>query len=283
MYHKSIYLIFILLIPNILCNKIILCNKKLKENAIIDQEKKITIFIHGTLFALTPLIHWLDCPFGLNLATNQTSKYFIGKIPFILNKMDNNEFPLETFYLYGWSGKLNIDKRLQAAKELYNKIKKLKGKITIIGHSHGCNVAINLAAIALEEGDKEFKIDRLILIAPPVQKIYSFLLSSEIFKKIYSFYSTSDFIQILDPQKKYFHTRKLNIPIPFFSERIFDPQPNLIQSKIVINKRGPSHLDLMLERFLKHLPRILKDLEALEHKTDCQNFTIHINKLKKIF
>lgn len=243
-------------------------------------KKNITIFIHGTLFAMTKLVHWLDCPQGLNLAKVQGNKYCIGRIPYILSNLDNKEFPLDSFYLFGWNGKLVIKKRMDAAQELYEKIKDFDGEITIIGHSHGCNVALNLAKIAQDHGNNNIKIDRLILIAPPVQKIYSNLIKSDIFRKIYVFYSTADLIQILDPQKLYSNCKKLYPEIPFFSERTYNNQPNLTQARIIMNKRGPSHLDLMLERFIKHLPKILKDLKALEKSSRCRHYTIKIKKIK---
>lgn len=222
-----------------------------------------TVFIHGTLFHVKQyLVHALDCQLGFNHAEKQRFKFLMGHIPHILSKADPEEFPLKNFYLYGWSGSLSFEKRKEAALDLYHHLKKLSGPITLIGHSHGANVALNLAEIAQEHNDTEFKIDRLIMLAGPVQEATAHLIKSPIFKRIYSIYSTADMLQILDPQGTYKETKKIskekNQKAPFFSKRTFEAAPNLIQIRIFLDWQSPSHIGFILKRFIKKLPLVLK-------------------------
>jgi alpha-beta hydrolase superfamily lysophospholipase len=77
------------------------------------------------------------------------------------------------FYTFGWNGKLDQRKREDAAFKLYDQliaeIKQLKQKIKpaklvieILAHSHGGNVALNLAK-AEGTHKKRLAIDRLML------------------------------------------------------------------------------------------------------------------------
>jgi len=54
-------------------------------------------------------------------------------------------------------------------------------KVTLISHSHGGNVALNLAAIA--EKESPLSIERLILLACPVQQETAALVDAPMFKK----------------------------------------------------------------------------------------------------
>lgn len=222
----------------------------------------VTVFVHGTHFGINrSLVRALDCPLGLTGAQIQGNKYVIGKIPYTLNEAASDEFPLKSFYLYGWGGELDFEKRKEAAEDLYKHLKKLNRPITVMGQSHGVNVILHLAEVAQEHNDSDFKIDRAILLAGPVQEATEHLVKSPIFKQVYSFYSTADMMQILDPQGTYKSTKKIskekNKKVPLLSKRTFDPAPNLIQVRILLDWQGPSHLDFILKRFIKRLPEVL--------------------------
>jgi hypothetical protein len=129
------------------------------------------------------------------------------------------------FYTYGWSGLLSHKEREQAGITLYNQIEQLvrrlesKGyapEINIITYSHGGTVALNMAKTNKTDS---FKVN-LITFGMPVQKDTDYLINSPLFKKIYHFYSTSDYIQTIDHASseyfachRQFHPRK-NFSIP---------------------------------------------------------------------
>ena len=122
-----------------------------------------------------------------------------------LSEHNQHRFPLEHFYAFGWSGQLCRHKRKEASEELQEAINAIvetytaqRGTpphITLITHSHGGNVALNLA-----KSPQSFEIEILILLACPVQEETAPLVTSDLFKKIYSLHSHSDASQVLDPQ-----------------------------------------------------------------------------------
>ena len=238
----------------------------------------VTIFVHGTLFPLIDVvIHTFDVPLGLTPALVQGNKFYMGKIPFILHQSCPEQFPLETFYLFGWSGKLCFRARKNAAHDLYSTIKKFVGHpITLIAHSHGGNVVLNLPAVAYEQGDTLFSIDRLILLANPVQVVTSQFAASPVFKQVFSFYSRGDRTQTMDPQGLYRQWGKAaSMQRLVFSQRTFIPSPNLIQIGTVIHKKRPGHLDFIAPRFLKHLPFMLTLFPLLAHDARIKNREQH--------
>ncbi len=160
-----------------------------------------------------------------------------------------------------WPGTITFPSRLQAAEKLYNVIKTHKGPITIIAHSHGCNVALNLAYWAEINNDETFKVERLILIAPPIQEVTKPLATDKYFKEVYTFYSSADSLQVADPQALYWESYGWTEPstkVPFFSERTFPPAPHAIQTRVLQDWQSPNHLQLMLTRFIRKLPVLLK-------------------------
>ena len=187
------------------------------EKAIIPS-KKITILIHGTRmmrsfpFSLSSSLKTFDANLSTPLmglhhytevheANNQVT------IAKILHKTSPILFPLETFYFYGWSGQLSLSERRKEAKNLALQIQSLivepyktkygiTPEITIITHSHGGNLVLNLA----REKNLPFSIDTLIMLACPVQHETTKFIISPVFKTIYSLYSHNDILQVLDPQ-----------------------------------------------------------------------------------
>lgn len=236
---------------------------------------KITIFIHGTLFpGLRQLVQIFDCPLGLIPANTRKNRYLLSRIPYIVSEAASHEFPFDSFYLYGWSGRLNIQARMKAAEELYLKVRDFKGSLTIIGHSHGATVALLLARAAQKYNDTTFKIDKLILLACPVQEATADYVTSSTFKKVFSLYSATDLVQIADPQGFYAPNT-----LSFFSRRIFNPAPRLIQAQILINGRSPFHITFMLKRFLEKLPAVIALLETV--KSTKKIYSINISTSAK--
>lgn len=226
-------------------------------------------------------------------------------------------FEQQYFYSFGWSGKLNQIARKNAAQDLFNGLKHLHYDILknnghapefiLISHSHGGNVVLHLAEINDPDGFKPL-ISKAILLACPVQKNTSHLISSAIFKRIYSLHSHTDMVQIADMQGLHRkHNRR-----PFFSERHFDPHPQLVQASIrwkncpswheqdnLIDKimlkhltngirainlikknRGLFHIEFQLLPFLRHLSFIITQLDELFEKgiqcTSCKHHDIII-------
>lgn len=225
-------------------------------------EGPVTIFVHGSKSSFTSkIIHRLDFTQGLISTSLNTTDSVLAKIAITLCIVSPEEFPKDRFFFYTWPGTISFPSRLEAAEKLYNVIKHHKGPITMITHSHGCNVALNLAYWAEVHHNETFKIERLILIAPPVQEVTKNLALENYFKEIYTFYSTADTLQIGDPQALYWESYGWTAPttkIPFFSKRTFDPAPHIIQTRVLQDWQSPNHLQLMLTRFIRKLPVLLK-------------------------
>ena len=208
------------------------------------QDGAATILIHGTLFSNAlipqPTTGWLGIkPASLCGPTVKRISKYLGTSP-------------DSCYFFRWSGKLSPQERKKAARHLASLIRTHTGPIRLICHSHGCNVALLLAELDLPAQH----IEKLILLAPPVQKSTSHLVASPLFKKVISLYSTGDLLQVADPQGLQSKNKE-----SLFSKRLFDESPNLIQARILIDRRSPSHIDFILTRFLKKLSAIITLLE----------------------
>ena len=166
------------------------------------------------------------------------------------------------FYTFNWSGKLKNHERIIAAKDFYKALVEEKEKlkketqskigIQLITHSHGGNVALNLAK-AEDEYKNELEIEKLIMFGCPVQPETETFIQSKIFKNIYHLYSSSDKMQIAD----FISTKG------FFSKRTFKKNKqllslpkNLHQVEIRIDSYKPSHYELWL-RARKNTPSIM--------------------------
>lgn len=284
----------------------------------------VTVWVHGTrpdenlppfLAKLTKNVSQLLCDDskGLQKIIPQTAYHY----PFLRAKAlattDPNRFSEKHFYTFGWSGKLNIIARKNAALELFNALKLLVQhyleiygyipEIILISHSHGGNVILHLAEIYDETF--ELHISKAILLACPVQKHTENLISSAIFERIYSLHSHTDIIQIVDPQG--LHCKKKSFK-PFLSERHFDAHPKLAQALIrwkkyprwtaddqLINKfsfkgliagintlnyikkgRGLFHVEFGLLPFISQLPIIINQLDALfDNDSNCPSHKDH--------
>ena len=236
-----------------------------------------TIFIHGTIFpVVSRLMNGGRYPHGLVPVVDIKENTRLTRLARTLENADAMSFPTGSFYFYSWSGVLNFNERKKAAKLLFSALCDHQGPITIIAHSHGCNVALYLAELAEEQG-KPLQIDSLILCAPPVQKPTAHLIKSPIFKKIYSFYSTADIVQVLDPQGLYEETKKISIDTPpLFSQRLFQDTSNLVQTRVLFNKKSPGHESFLSPRFVSKLPSLISLLNSAEEKEYRGHYMINI-------
>ncbi len=238
----------------------------------------ITVFVHGTKTSLiSRLVHQSDYPHGLVLTKTIQTNSIMTRIGYILNDADPIDFPLDSFYSYTWPGKLTFDGRLKAAERLYAVLRDHKGPLTIITHSHGCNVALNLAHWAQQYQDTSFCVDRLILLAPPVQEVTKPYVHSPIFKRVYTFYSSADVMQVGDPQALYWESYAYTKPctnIPLLSKRTFDPAPHIVQTRILLDWQSPGHLVFLLKRFIKKIPALLK---VVKEAADCDGYATSRN------
>ena len=228
----------------------------------------ITIWVHGT--KLTPsfvMPTFFYRQIGLVKAENYDTKYHMRTIAHTLCQADPDAYAFEHFYIFGWSGKLSFKQRKKAAEDLYQAICSLAEqykeeynvlpRFRIITHSHGGNVPLNLPFVI--DPAQLIEIDELILLACPVQCETKAGIAADCFKKVYSFYSSSDMFQVIDPQGLYKKSTAENI----FSQRQFDHLDRLRQAKIKLNGRSLMHIDFLCSHFLKHLPNINKQIDHL--------------------
>lgn len=236
--------------------------------------KPITIFVHGGgrpmsyIFAF-PGFH-TDCPHGIWAAKDlcKCSCNLGHKVSDILSESDPQMFPFDSFYIFGWSSMLSFSVRKKYGRALYHVIKQLRDNpkykntpINIVTHSHGGNVALNVAAAAYDHNDDRPLIDNLVLMGCPVVVDTDEWISAPTFKKVFALYSQSDFTQVIDLQCIYQRKYRACLHCPFFSQRIFKNAPGVIQAEIKFNNRSSTgHLGFVSEYFLNKLPDIIRYL-----------------------
>ena len=248
----------------------------------IQKEKIITIWIHGTrvFFSRFILPNFFHTRLGLHNALEFDKKYHVREIADLLCSIAPDKFSLDDFYFYGWSGKLSFKARYKAAKKLFKLLIVLiekseqkygfKPKVRLITHSHGGNLALNLAHF---NENSNLIIDELILLACPVQKRTCHLSKHEMFKKIYSLYSRFDSFQVIDPQRIYYWLKKDSFgsspekPDSFFSGRCFDPHATIKQIPLRFNNRGIMHIEFITNKFITALPAILDEIDSWNDMT----------------
>lgn len=239
------------------------------------KQPSITIWIHGTraFFSKYFFQKFFYRMLGLHPASSYDSCYHLHSIARVLSTQAPDMFSFDNFYFFGWSGKLSFKARTRAARELYQGIKNLaqefeaqhqqKPYIRIITHSHGGNVALNMAKI--KDVDNSICIDELILLACPVQEQTINCAHDDLFESIYSLYSLTDSIQVLDPQGFHYWCKKHKMlkPATFFSGRCFpDHCTKVHQAAIKLNGSNPMHIDFLLHKFLKYLPEMLCTIKS---------------------
>ncbi|NBP01708.1 MAG: hypothetical protein EBU90_16540 [Proteobacteria bacterium] len=245
---------------------------------------KITVFVHGTHRfaqlvpkAIKPLYNRFHYEPGLRHISQAPECYCYRRFLASIAKYGNNYFPQEHCYLFGWSGTLSHEARVKAAEELHEGLMFLHKKyqryeLTLITHSHGGNVVLNLAGL---DHKKPYQIDRLILIACPVQEVTKNFVFDPLFKEIYAPYSKWDSFQVLDPQgavprRRYVRciftqsARCTHLQfIPLFSERRFPADSKVKHISVIRWFRPLSHVEFLFPSFTKKLEQML--IKAKDH------------------
>jgi hypothetical protein len=256
------------------------------------QQRTITIWIHGTkaFFSKFLFKNFFYTRKGLHSALSFDPQYHLREIAELLYAADPQAYCIEDLYFFGWSGKLSFKARHKAGKQLYIQLCALvkqyeekygvKPCIRIITHSHGGNVALNMACF---NNELNLIIDELILMACPVQDRTCPLTAHETFKKIYSLYSRFDSIQVMDPQLIYYLLKKdfTEIPIKpnsFFSKRDFPPLEKMIQVQLKLNTRGIMHLEFIANKFVGLLPMIINEIN--QHADSITPSSINVITIK---
>ena len=247
----------------------------------------ITIWVHGTLMFRKPTYHHIfnDKSYLMPIALFPENHHFRALAETITHH-DPEEFPLEEFYIFSWSGRLQNQERKDAAYTLYQEIVSLTESyenkyghhpaIRIIAHSHGGNVVLNMAK--LKNITKKIAVKSLILLACPVQERTMHLINTPLFERVYSLYSSLDMIQILAPQFKrttfttaYEGKFRHHYSIPPFSSRLFPHYNHLTQAKIKINDYPISHTSFSTKEFTALLPTILNKLDEWHNESKESN------------
>lgn len=233
---------------------------------------QITVWIHGTTVrAILPIktarFHFSSKLMNFKELRPGSQAY---KRAILLAEGNSKLFPVEQFYLFRWNGMLDDHERFSAAKELYHElltkireVEKETGQypdIKIIAHSHGGNIALYLAQLN-DENNGNLKIEKLILLACPVQDSTASFAQHKIFNQIYAFYSKTDLIQVLALQK----FRK-------FAKRKFDqPNKNLVHIRTRWAKYDLFHNDFKSITFASKLPDALKQIDHQIFNTNQNN------------
>lgn len=245
----------------------------------------VTVWVHGTRpSSFLPQLNRevkqsLDAvshsPAGLHNAQSLESSLKHYKITKALADADTKQFPFEHFYVFGWSGDLDSTARQGAAFDLYTELTGLvqsykkqyecEPNITLISHSHGGNVALEMVRFYKEE--QPLTINRFIAMACPVQKATIPYAFHSMFRKIYALHSHLDIVQVMDPQrlhplKKAFQRligeRTIDgfkdvyqqmIENPLLSERHFPLRPHIIHVNLSWSKHSTPWQDEDIEIF----------------------------------
>lgn len=229
----------------------------------------ITIWVHGTRIGPSFFLHdFFYRRLGIVNALDYAPRYHAQHMARYFCQADPQAYQLENFYFWGWSGKLSRTARKNEARTLYQDILTLKQTyaqkypnrplyVRLISHSHGGNVLLNLSQV--QNPDSPLDIDELILLSCPVQYATKEYVKSPCFKKIYSFYS-SDLYQVIDWQRV---CKNGSSYVKMRSNRRFEEVPNLRQAKLKIDGRFLFHIEFLCKRFVKHIPRLCQELDAL--------------------
>lgn len=241
------------------------------------EPKKVTVWVHGTRgISFLPLgimpsalaLEHAFCysPPGLHAASTIDTSLYQRKNVALLAQVDGEQFPFEHSYLFGWSGKVNFDTRREAGKQLFDSLNALTKDykerygcaplITIITHSHGGNVVLNMAR-DLPSDCLPFYVERAIFLGLPVQKETDRLAKHNLFKHIYLIHSHIDLFQRIDPQKiqalrfnigkiwqnpSYVLFKKMFTEIwrvPILSQRHFADNKKIVQVQVTWSKKAP--------------------------------------------
>lgn len=198
-------------------------------------------------YGLKPINPETTCSIGCHWTT-QTCNHVYGLV-------DDYAHRPVSFYTFGWSGALSQESRVHYGRQLYQELSKeietvlTQQNITrddleviIMAHSHGGNVALNMATCC--DAAPKTLVDQLILIGTPVQDETQGFVSNPLFKSVYHFYSEGDSIQTLD-----FISTKGTSSHRF--NRATDEK--LTQVEVVIGQKSPMHNELWFFKGYKNI------------------------------
>lgn len=232
-------------------------------------DSMMTVFIHGTrIFPKFYAQELFYSPEGFRHISQIEEASHMHTIAHELEQADPKRFSHKSFYTFGWNGNLDFQERKNVAQSVYQALKELSDsylnkygkrlRLRIITHSHGGNVALNLAAVAKELRDPKFYVDELILLACPVQQETKNFVADPVFGRVYSLSSRYDVLQVVDPQGLYPNNDKA----PVFSERYFEAHPHLLQAQVKLYGRFLFHIEFLMKNFFVHLPAIMDALDS---------------------
>lgn len=250
----------------------------------------ITVFVHGTFPARKLLQYSVGkfltyCPQGLSLARNLPSWYHFHKLAQGCVELNPERYCLDQFYLFGWNSEHVYDRvRMQAACDLIQQVRKIIDdyyvehgfipKLRLLGFSHGGNVILYTANyLPLVVNGQSVDVE-IWLFGTPIQKINKHLINSHHFLKAYSFYSTKDWMQRMDPQG--LRSAKLDFK-NIWSDRTFDATDRCIQVEFTVNGRPISHV--YYRSILKYFPIIERQIQEKTQEMSCGH--IKLNLIKK--
>jgi len=232
------------------------------------ERPRLNVWVHGTTIRAAVPVKLAKFHYSTKLIHSSELVVNRGACPRAeaLSNSDPIDFPFDSFYLFRWSGLLNHKERKTVAYELYQalvakitEIVEQTGQnpiVTIITHSHGGNLALYLAKIN-ESLQGSLKIDRLILLACPVQQDTAKLVDDVIFDKVYAFYSTYDLVQVAALQMQKFFKPAARKFIKFSNGN------KVVHVKTSWKKRGLWHNEFKCLSFLVKLPVALKQIDQV--------------------
>ena len=206
------------------------------------QNARGNCFFHKNQTMQTIGLHKIDtCRTDANDGCPATAKLFDMQYGWLDPQQNSKNY----YYTYGWSGLINKKRMYNDAKmfcEQYSQeIKKFHAqgiypKTRLIGFSHGGSVCLQVGAVTQKNNIKtNFAIDELVLLGMPIMQDTDIWTHAPIFKNIYSFYSGSDRVQVLD----FSHPKKLFSRRKFKNRNGFTVPNSLTQVRLEIFRAIP--------------------------------------------
>jgi hypothetical protein len=276
-----------------------LASEKPSPEACQQVDPTLSVWVHGTMFGLDALFKKaFDAKPGIKHLHEMPHHHFLTLRLKALADQCSDFFPYESVYCFCWSGRLNNVEREKTAYCLHKVLVALLDeyqtqhgfipRIRLVCHSHGANVALNLARINAHAARK-ITVDTLILFACPVQCETKELVHDPMFKRIYSLYSPLDWVQVVAPQwaccvynekGSVIASKQQWLPL---SGRRFSASPTLRQAWVKMNGLALSHSDFSSKKFLRLLPQFLEEMDKAydEHPelfTCSKELLLHIKR-----
>ena len=179
------------------------------------------------------------------------------------------------YYTFSWCGDLKASSRLKAAERLLHELKQvyqiLKTKhptntinLTLIGHSNGGNVLLNLAQ-SIGKQKLPFTAHQLVLLGTPLHQNALKMASHPFFTNVINIYSQGDLLQICDIISNFPRTSARTFSR--LAKRGHSPLPTKIYDvRIHINGWKPNHQELWKSNKTPH-PEVHKNFPLAPYPT----------------